>query len=405
MSIVLDLTATFSASESPRTPFGTYDLDPNFQTDADGIVRLVYRRLGGDIMQIELTNKDVYSCLEQAMLEYSAIANTYQAKSVLLNLIGSPTGSLTGAQNQVPRFDLDFAKSKAGGYGSEAGVGGTRPLHSASLTLKAGMQNYDLNYHLSASGQLVPPNGGRAEIRDIFHFDPVAAYRFFDTTSAVNYLNNQFQFESFTPETVFYMLPVWEDVLRAQQLELNQKVRRSNYSFGLVNNVLSLYPVPTESINGLTIYFTYYVVGSNSGADSPLDPNNPFTNGVANLSNVPFGNLSYSNINSIGKQWVKKMALAFAKETLGQIRGKMSTIPIPNGDVTLNGPQLVQEGLVEQDNLRQELKEWMDSLTYQKLSQQQADEAEALHRVLMRIPSAIFVGAFPLFFLLINAAK
>jgi hypothetical protein len=387
MSIVLDLTATFSATEAPRTPFQTYDSDPNFQTDADGFIRLVYRRLGGDIMQIEMTNKDAYSCFEQAMLEYSAIANTYQAKSVLLNLIGMPTGSLTGAQNQVPRFDLDFAKSKAGGYGSEALVGGTRPLYSASITLTPGMQAYDLNFALSSSGAVTAP-GSRAEIREIFHFDPVAAYRFFDTTSAVNYMNNQFQFESFTPETVFYVLPVWEDVLRAQQLELSQKVRRSNYSFSLVDNMLKVFPVPTESSRGLSLYFTYYVVGTTGS----LDPSNPFVNGVANLSNIPFGNLSYSSVNSIAKQWVKKMALAFAKETLGHIRGKMQTIPIPNGDVTLDGPQLVQEGLMEQDNLRQELKEWLDSMTYSKLLQQQTDEAEALNRVLLRIPSAIFVG-------------
>jgi hypothetical protein len=386
--ITLDLTATFSASEAPRTPFGTYDTDPNFVTDADGFIRLIYRRLGGDIMQVEITNRDAYSCLEQAMLEYSAIANTYQAKSVLLNLIGSPTGSLTGAQNQVPRFDLDFAKSKAGGYGSEAGVGGTRPLYSASVTLTPGMQAYDLNFALSASGAVTGPNDGRAEIREIFHFDPTAAYRFFDTTSAVNYMNNQFQFESFTPETVFYLLPVWEDVLRAQQMELSQKVRRSNYSFSLVNNVLKLFPTPTESTRGMSLYFTYYVVGTTGS----LNPNDPFTNGVANLTNIPFGNLSYSQINSIGKQWVKKMALAFAKETVGRVRSKFATIPIPNGDVTLDGPQLVQEGLAEQDNLRQELKEWLDSLTYQKLIQQQTDEAEALNRILLRIPSAIFVG-------------
>ncbi len=386
--ITLDLTATFSASEAPRTPFGTYDTDPNFVTDADGFIRLIYRRLGGDIMQVEITNRDAYSCLEQAMLEYSAIANTYQAKSVLLNLIGSPTGSLTGAQNQVPRFDLDFAKAKAGGYGSEAGVGGTRPLYSASVTLTPGMQAYDLNFALSSSGAVTGPAGGRAEIREIFHFDPTAAYRFFDTTSAVNYMNNQFQFESFTPETVFYLLPVWEDVLRAQQMELSQKVRRSNYSFSLVNNVLKLFPTPTESTRGMSLYFTYYVVGTTGS----LNPNDPFTNGVANLTNIPFGNLSYSQINSIGKQWVKKMALAFAKETVGRVRSKFATIPIPNGDVTLDGPQLVQEGLAEQDNLRQELKEWLDSLTYQKLIQQQTDEAEALNRILLRIPSAIFVG-------------
>lgn len=389
--ITLDLTATFAAYEAPRTPFGVYDNDAQFIADADGFVRMISRRLANDILQVEITNYDAYSCLEQAMLEYSAIANTYQAKSVLLNLIGSPTGTFSGVfggfQNQVPRYDLDFAKRTSNGYSTEAGVGGTRPLYSASIDLVPGMQKYDLNQALSGT----IPAGSRAEIREIFHFDPASAYRFFDTTSAINYLHNQFNFESFTPETIFYMLPIWEDVLRAQQLELNQRVRRSNYSFNVINNELAIYPVPTNSVPR-KMYFTYYLVGVQSGSASAFDPNNPFTTGVANLSNVPFGNLQYSQINSIGKQWVKKMALAFAKETIGYSRRKANDIPIPNGNLTLDGAAMVQEGLTEQQNLREELKEWLDSLTYSRLLQQQTDEAEALQRILMKIPNAIFTG-------------
>lgn len=384
--ITLNLTATFSATAAPRTPFGTYDSDTDFVTDADGLVRLVYRRLGGDILQLEITNYDVYAGFEQAMLEYSSIVNSYHAKSVLTNIIGFPTGTLSGYQNQVPRMDLEFAKRKSEGYSSEVNLGGTRPLFSASIDTVAGQQHYDLNVLLSSSG--IIESGQRAEIRQIFHFDPASAMRFFDTTSAVNYLNNQFQFESYTPQTIFYMLPIWEDILRAQQMELNQRVRRSNYSYGIVNNVLSLYPVPSRDAR---LHFTYYLQGS-SGSAGAFDPANPNTNGVSNLSNVPFGNLLYSQINSIGKMWVKKMALVFAKETLGQVRSKVSTIPIPNGDLTLNGPALVQEAQIEAENLRSELKEWLDSLTYQKLTQQQMEEADALTRILSKVPTAIFVG-------------
>jgi len=235
-----------------------------------GFIKLLYRRFGGDVIQLEITNQDAYACFEQAMLEYSSIVNVYQAKSVLLNAIGLPTG--TNIQNQVPRYDLDFAKRIANGYSSEAGVGGTRPLYSASFAISTGVQKYDLNHILSASGAQPLLSGGRAEIRKVFHFNPTAAYRFFDTTSAINYLHNQFQFESFTPETIFYVLPIWEDVLRAQQLELNQQVRRSNYSYGIVNNELTIYPVPTADN---TMFFTYNVVASgdpNAGAFPPNDP-------------------------------------------------------------------------------------------------------------------------------------
>ena len=384
--ITLNLTATFAAAESPRTAFGTYDSDAQFIVDADGMVRLAYRRLGGDQIQVELTNREVYTCFEQAMLEFSAVTNAYQTKSTLVHLLGFTTGSMSGSQNQVPRLDLSFAKRTSEGYSSEALVGGTKPLYSASIDCVIGQQNYDLNYILSASSLVLP--GQRAEVRQIFHFSPTAAYRFFDTTSAVNYLHNQFQFESFTPETIFYMLPIWEDVLRAQQLELNQKVRRSNYSYSLINNVLSVYPVPTIANK---IFFTYFLIGG-SGSNGAFDPNDPFTNGIANLSNVPYGNLEYSKINSIGKQWVKKMALCFAKETLGYARRKVAEIPIPNGNMVLDGPALVQEAISEQEQLRTELKTWLDELTYARLMTTQSEESDALQRILQKIPSGIYLG-------------
>ena len=379
---LLDLTASFVYASSP-TPFGIYDALPSFQTEADGMVRLIYSQFGGNVLDVEITNRDVYTCLEQSVLEYSAIINSYQARSVLANIIGSATGSLQGQQNKNPRMDLSLAKRKADAFSSEALVGGTRTLHSASINARIGVQKYDLNVLLSASGE-VPPGSGKAELREVFHFSNTAAYRFFDTTSAVNYLHNQFNFESFTPETVFYLLPVWEDMLRAQQLEQSHRIRRSNYSYNIVNNVLTIYPVPTSDTK---LYFTYYING-----DDVYDSNDPFTNGVSNLSNVPFGNINYAQINSLGKQWIRRYALALSKEVLGQVRSKIASVPIPNGTLQLNGPALISESQMEKETLRMELKEFLELTTHERLAQQQMEQAENLKKVLQAVPWGIFVG-------------
>ena len=53
-------------------------------------------------------------------------------------------------------------------------------------------------------------------------------------------------------------------------------------------------------------------------------------NGVNNMSNLPFENVPFNSINSIGKQWIRRFALALSKETLGQVRGKFGgAVPIP----------------------------------------------------------------------------
>ena len=115
----------------------------------------------------------------------------------------------------------------------EAGVGGSYNSVSGSITLENGRQDYDIYTELknAAGDAIFDSTKGKLKIIEVFHQNPQAAYRFFDTTSAVNYLNNEFSFESFTPETIFYVLPVFEDILRAGQLDLSNRVRRSNYSY------------------------------------------------------------------------------------------------------------------------------------------------------------------------------
>jgi hypothetical protein len=231
-------------------------------------------------------------------------------------LLGSQTGSLAGNQNRYPQFNMDAIRRQAQAYGDEALVGGNRTLHRAAITLSTNQQEYDLQTLVNPTGSDGLPR--RMIIREIFHFSPLSAFRFFGTTSAINYLNNQFSFESYTPETIFYLLPIWEDILRGMQFETSNRVRRSNYSYELHNNKLRVYPVPTQ---GISLYFTYQLAD-----DSPYgDGTDVSVDGVANLSNVPFGNIEYSKLNSISKTWIWKMTFSLSKEILGVKRRKVST--------------------------------------------------------------------------------
>lgn len=388
-------------SGSGQTPFGIFDSDPGFQADADRILDFVFRRLGDPVMQVELTPDNVYASFEEACLEYSAIINSYQAKSVLSTLLGTPTGTLSGHENQYPNKTLELQKRMAEAYGGEVGVGDGK-IYSASLNLQVGQSRYDLNPLVTGTGSFAGGDGSpnanfptgsdgnplRIYIKEIFHPDPLSAYRFFGTTSAINYLNNEFSFESFTPETIFYLLPIWEDVLRGMQFKMSNKVRRSNYSYELHNNELTLYPSPQV---GMPLFFTYTVAPDPWNANVPGDKT---ISGVANLSNVPFGNIQYSALNSIGKQWIRRFSAALSKEVLGRIRGKMQTLPIPNGDLTLDGPELISDAKAEQDQLRQELKELLEDTTYDKLVAREAQMAQDLQTSIREVPLGIWIGTF-----------
>jgi len=374
------------------TPFGVYDADADFIADADKLVTYINAKLGGSKICVELSSSDIYQSFEEAALEYSAYINQYQFKSAAAAILGSATGSLSGSENRYHQNLLEHHRRMAEPYGELAGVGGAFDLHSASFTTVNGQQNYDIQDLIS--GSLTGSDGRvrKAQIKEIFHFSPTTAYRFFGTTSAVNYLNNQFSFESFTPETIFYLLPVWEDILRGMQFETSNRVRRSQYSFDVNNNTIKLYPSPTTAAR---IHFTYWL---------PKEPYSPdYTDerldGVANVSNAPFGNITYSQLNSISKQWIWKMSFALAKEIVGEMRSKMSTIPIPNGDLTLNGPELISDARIEQERLRTELRELLEETTYQNIAAREAEHAENVNRVIKEIPLGIYVGTFLPFFI------
>jgi len=369
------------------TPFGFFDTDTAFQNEADAIVSFVKRKLGDDILSVELTRKQIWACLEESMLEYSSIINQYQAKSQLANLLGAATGSLKDSEQKFPRENLEFMLRRAEPYSMEAGLGGSYEMLSGSITLEKDRQDYNLYTELKLDdGTALFDNSAnnpksKLKVMEVFHFSPHAAYRFFDTTSAVNYLNNEFSFESFTPETIFYVLPVYEDVLRGGMLEMSSRVRRSNYSYKIIGKNLRIYPSPTQDDPQKLWVRVHF-------SPDPLNPSykDESIEGVSNLSNIPYGRLEFTKINSIGRQWIRQYSLALSKELLGMIRSKFSTVPIPGAELQLNGGDLVSQGREDQTNLKTKLTEMLEELTYSKMLEDEAAASENLRSILKGIP-------------------
>ena len=377
----------FTTTLNP-TPFGFFDSDSNFQVEADAMVTFVKRRLGDDILSVELTKKQIWACFEESFLEYGSLVNQYQAKSQLLSLLGMQTGSLNEATQKFPRDTLNYVIRLAEPYAVEAGLGGTYNTASGSIQLKQGIQDYDLYTDLVDPGTGVPvvssslnPEKRKMRVFEIMHYNPSAAYRFFDTTSAINYLNNEFSFESFTPETVFYVLPVFEDILRGGQMNISNRVRRSNYSYRVTGTKIRIFPAPT-AVSPLKLWIR---VGFES---NPLSPafSDKSIDGVSNLSNIPYGNFQYSKVNSMARQWVRQYTLALCKELLGMIRSKFGSIPIPGAELQLDGSDLKSTAKDEKEKLRTDLKEMLDSMTYNKLIEVKAAEIDNQQKILKSIP-------------------
>jgi len=388
--------ANFADITNP-TPFGFYDQEADFIKEADNMVVFVKRKMGDDILSVELTKKQIFGAFEEAVLEYSSIVNQYQAKSQLVNYLGFPTGSdgetiMSGSEEKFPRDNLEYLTRFAEPYAMEAGIGGSYNMISGSIDLESMRQDYDIYTELKDDNgdPIFDSTKGKIKIVEVYHFNPQAAYRFFDTTSAINYLNNEFSFESFTPETIFYVLPVFEDILRAGQLDLSNRVRRSNYSYRVEGTKIRLFPTPTTDNRKLWLRVRQY---PNPNSPSYEDAS---VYGVSNMGNLPFGNIKYIGINSIGRQWIRQFTVALCREILGLIRSKFGNIPVPGAEVSLNGGDLISQGREDKEKLITSLKEMLDTMTYDKLIEMQALRAENMNKQLKYVPipngKAIFMG-------------
>lgn len=389
--------STFLQTINP-TPFGYFDSDTTFQSDADKMAIFVKRMLGDDILSVELTKKQIWSCFENATLEYSKIVNEYAIKSQIGNLLGQPTSS--NASSTYPRQTLELLLRQAEPYAMESDVGGSYESKLGYIELISGQQDYNIYSDLrEPSGSFMFQNLSsslqtKIKLTEIYHFSPaVAQQHLLNASNITNFLATEFKYESYVNSSVFYVLPMFEDVLRRGMLESAYRLRRSNYSYAVYGTTLRIFPIPLMTapafINKLWIRYRLKPDPLNpdyKDSSGNLIQDSTIKNSISNPSNVPFDNIPYKNINSPGKQWVREYTLALATELLGRIRSKMKSIPIPGADLQLNGDDLIVQAREDKENLISQMKDMMEDLTYDKILEKEANKAESINKQLKYIP-------------------
>tara|TARA_B100000085_G_C18556493_1_gene517939 strand:+ start:446 stop:1723 length:1278 start_codon:yes stop_codon:yes gene_type:complete len=410
------LTSTGSTDDvASAVPFGVYTGSAGFISGASSQVAYTYKKLGGDVVDIELTPSNIYAAYEEAVLEYSYIVNMHQGKNVLSDALGNTTGTFdhkgdltsgpVSGNLRYPRFQVSYAKKIGDSMAAMAGFGGTIPQYSASFSPKAGVQDYDLYNIISASsatgqndaGGAVPfsgkVDGKRIIVTKVFYRSPRAMWRFYGYYGGINTVGNASTYGQFADDSTFEVIPTWQNKLQAIMYEDSIYTRTSHFSYEIIDNKLRLYPNPANwnPYGGRDrMWVRFYVEDmdvftSNSAYRDGVE-------GVNNLNTLPFDNIPYENINSIGKQWIRKYCLALCKEMLGQIRGKFTTIPIPGESVTLNHSELLSQAKDEQQQLKDKLSEMLKEVEYKELIKYDSESADATQNIFKNSPLPIFVG-------------
>jgi len=409
---ILPITGTHSKvnlSSNPL-PFGIYMKNDTFISGAVDQVAYTYKKLGGDVLDVELSEHQIYAAYEESVLEYSYLVNIHQAKNSLGSLLGATTASfnedgqieageaLSGSNIELryPRYTFQYSQRVADGLATEAGIGGDLRVYSASFALTASVQDYDLqtivktaengDFKLNSDDSI---GRNKITIRKVYYVTPRAMWRFFAYYGGINTIGNLSSYGQYADDSTFEVVPAWQNKLQAIQYEDSINTRISHYSYELRNNKIRVWPKPTGAeTKSLWVHFT---VKKDAWDETP--DRQKGGKGVNNMNTLPFANIPYSSINSIGKQWIRRFSLALSKEMLGQIRGKFGgSIPIPGETLNLNSADLLSQAKEEQDKLREELKTVLDELTYAKLAETDAATVDNALKVQSTVPVPIFVG-------------
>ena len=368
------------------TPFGFYDNQIDFQSDADKVVTYVARRLGYPIMDVELQDLNFYAAFEDAVTTYGNELYAYKVRENYLSIEGSPTASNLNHELITPNMASTVRYSEQ--YGEEAGTGGTVTWYSGSIPLNTGVQDYDLKEWAETSASL--DEGDSIEIKRIFFESDPAIVKFFDpyagTGTGMMNMMDTFGWGNYSPAINFMLMPISLDLQKIQAIELNDQIRKSQFSFELINNNLRIFPIPRKSG---TLWFQYIKLSDRNNPKSTL-PSGSYN--VTNVSNVNYTNPNYNEINSIGRSWIFDYTLAVCKEVLGYIRGKYTTVPIPGAEATLNQSDLLSAATAEKDALVTRLREYFDEKSRDKLLERKAAEAESLQKIEAAVPYPIYIG-------------
>jgi hypothetical protein len=388
----------FSASValSQATPFGLYDSDIDFRSDAPKTATWVAKRLGYPIVNIELDNQQIWACFEESVSEYSAQVNQFNLRNNLDILKGQPKGKvLNYSQTLVEGSFLPTAVRMSQQYGTLAGVGGATEIRKAYIELTESVQRYNL---MSSSIDLqqnknfanIFSGSSTIDVMRVYHEAIPAITRFFDPYSvgAQGTLNliSELGFGNYSPAAQFLMMPIYEDILRMQHIEFNDHIRKSAHTFNIVDNKIEIFPVPTNS-TVKKIYFDYISRDEFEHDSQTIQPDS-----LSDYSDIPYDFIQYANINDVGKQWIRKYTLALSKELLGAIREKYNSVPIPDGEVQLDGAALRAEAQVEKDALITQLRENLEELSRIKVMENKAHESDHQQEMLRKVPLKLYVG-------------
>ena len=204
----------------------------------------------------------------------------------------------------------------------------------------------------------------------------------------------------------YTMMPAFDMLLRMQETNIQRRILGGDLTYRITalpdgKKMIHLMNTPGGKFNwsnynlyvGKACWYWYYDTTPDNRADCLK--NNPDV--IKLPTDVPIQELSWEDLNTPGKQWVRRWFTAYVKETLARVRGKYSgNLKTPDSEITMDYTSLLTEAKDEKTKLLEELigaEGWLTRLRPEKVMEREALIAENLNKQMKfrAMPRQIYV--------------
>lgn len=370
--------------------------EPSSLTAEIGSVRnWVRMRLGAPVLGVELKDEQINSAFEESVIVYSSEIAKFKSKNSYLQLLGIKKTSNLNIMSPQP--SLKFIKRYIAQFAVDAGSGASMVNYQKSYfetktdTTKyhiSELRNPETGASISGtlSGMLIPYH--------VYHIKPMSGYRYFDPMQGSNFLlyrefgaSDAYAINS----RLLYSMPLYENLLRFQWFENFDKLFKAQFKWNVVGEYIYITPRPKNSVKIFVEWADSYDIDEKYSDILAGIKDESLTAYTTDITNIPFKNVDFGQVNDFSKNWIRQYTLAICKEMLGLVRGKMLQLPIPDSEVSLNYAELLVEGKEQQSALKEEIREFLDSIISSEALKREGEILDITDKYLQKTPLKIYL--------------
>ena len=377
--------------------------------DVKHLFHLVRVALGSPIRSIELTDDQLCALLEIAIGDYAEKVQNWVLETQWLNVQGKNTIQFQNPNELAYAMTvrtMDWSRNYSYWFSREVGLQqrGSYELKKDFFQVEKGKQVY------------VIPKG--REINKVMYVTP-------STTKAALYGNlgtldtgigggfGQYgNMGNGMGITGFYIGSAYDTALMSVDLKYKNSLLRGDLAYKVTAGPDGMHlvhlmstPGSPNMVGGVAaddtwgwnkysncyVWYTYYDVSDGTEEDIDKCRIENRDDVVLTPDQVPFESMSYDLMNYPTQQIIRKLLIAEAKITLGNIRGAFSgAVKIPNAEATLDYRLFLDQGKDEKEKTLSELSERLTRMTPWELMKNQNEMNDQLMKVLKQKPLGFY---------------